>query len=471
MGERAGEWKSAARSGRTALALSCLVVITACLIARAWFGPLPSAMRENLVCVLGAGLAWWCAIELGSQSAIQVRWLWIGWVVTRAIALCADPGTSDDIWRYVWEGGLVSEGISPYAHAPAGAELAAWRSVWPEVFRQMNNQQLSAIYPPVAQAAFAAAVTAVGGPQVHDGEAAKLALRILFCCADAFVLYGLLRLLGARGLAPARALAWAWSPLIALEFAGAGHLDSLGIALLVGALAASARGYHGWLRALLLVCAGALVKLVPLVALPWVARARGDSEPIGGWWPDRRTLAGVLIVGVCFAAACLSLLGLQGGLGGLARGLGEYGFRWEAASLVYRFVERPLGRWFAFDEGPTDPRRLAKYLLALVILVLALRQWRRTARAEQASFVLIGAWLVLAPTLHPWYLAWVLPFVCLDSSRAWRTLIVLIPLAYWPLEAWRTEQVWQEPGWLWPVLAIPFFALLAVELWSSRSRA
>jgi len=471
MGERPEEWKSEARGGRKALALSCLAVIAACMIARAWFGPLPNALRENLVCILGAGLAWWCAIELGHRGAIQVRWLWIGWVVTRAIALCADPGTSDDIWRYVWEGGLVSEGISPYAHAPADAELAAWRSVWPEVFRQMNNQQLSAIYPPVAQVAFAAAVTAVGGPQVHDGEAAKLALRVLFCCSDAFVLFGLLRLLGARGLAPARALAWAWSPLIALEFAGAGHLDSLGIALLVGALAASARGAGGWLRALLLVCAGALVKLVPLVALPWVARGRGDSEPIGGWWPDRRTWAGVLIVGLCFLAACLSLLGLHGGLGGLARGLGEYGFRWEAASLVYRFVERPLGRWFEFDEGPTDPRRLAKYLLALIILALALRQWRHTARAEQASYVLIGAWLVLAPTLHPWYLAWVLPFVCLDSSRAWRTLIVLIPLAYWPLEAWRAEQVWREPGWLWPVLAVPFFVLLAIELLRSRSRA
>lgn len=133
-----------------------------------------------------------------------------------------------------------------------------------------------------------------------------------------------------------------------------------------------------------------------------------------------------------------------------------------------RAAARPL---VEFDEGPTDPRRLAKYLLALIILALALRQWRHTARAEQASYVLIGAWLVLAPTLHPWYLAWVLPFVCLDSSRAWRTLIVLIPLAYWPLEAWRAEQVWREPGWLWPVLAVPFFVLLAIELLRSRSRA
>jgi hypothetical protein len=38
--------------------------------------------------------------------------------------------------------------------------------------------------------------------------------------------------------------------------------------------------------------------------------------------------------------------------------------------------------------------------------------------------------LLLAPTLHPWYLLWVLPLLTFAPSPAWLLLCCLAPLAY-----------------------------------------
>ena len=38
------------------------------------------------------------------------------------------------------------------------------------------------------------------------------------------------------------------------------------------------------------------------------------------------------------------------------------------------------------------------------------------------AFVAIGTFLILAPTLHPWYLTWIVPFLCFNKNRAWLVL-------------------------------------------------
>ena len=72
---------------------------------------------------------------------------------------------------------------------------------------------------------------------------------------------------------------------------------------------------------------------------------------------------------------------------------------------------------------------------------------------------MIGAFVVLSPTLHPWYVTWVLPFVALRPRAAWLWLAAAVPLSYWPVAEWTAGGDWHEPSWIWPVIAVPFFAL------------
>lgn len=440
--------------GRSAeLAFGALLApILAATAAAVAGGPLAERLPLALPLLAGGGLAWLAALSLAPRVRAGrglVLWIVAGGVLLRvAVLLAGDPAASDDRFRYAFEGGLVLAGKSPYAAAPDAPERAAERAAWPATYAGVNHPSISAAYPPLAQGAFALIVGAAGGV-----ERAGPALRVAFALSDLAVLAPLASLLRRRGRSLAWLAAWAWCPLAAFEFAGGAHLDSLAILLLVSAADAAERGAGApRARAALLLALGALVKLLPAILLPFVLR--------GAARPGRALLAA--------AAPCaLALAGvaaLQGGLSGLGRGVSEYALRWESASAVHRFVEAACARAFDRDGGPTDPRRLARAMELLAWLAVGAAAWRRGAGPAAAAFALLGAFLVLTPTLHPWYVAWIVPWLALFPARSFAFLAAAAPLLYAPLGRFVERGEWVEPSWLWPCVLLPFLALLAFEL-------
>ena len=249
--------------------------------------------------------------------------------------------------------------------------------------------------------------------------------------------------------------------MLATEFAGSGHCDSLGVALLMSALLLLISAGRNAARELVfgaLLAGAILVKYIPLVVLPALMRDRHR-------W--RLWLAALVPCVLAF----VPFLFLAGSARGLLDGLAEYGFRWEASNLVYRFLEAPFAAHFAFDESWTDPRRLGRLCAAAVWLVFAIVIWTRRWNVLRSTGAVIGAWLVISPTLHPWYLAWMAPFVALRPASAWCWLLAAAPLLYWPLAEWQLGGKWVEPAWLWPLLALPFFALLLRDWWADARTA
>ena len=81
----------------------------------------------------------------------------------------------------------------------------------------------------------------------------------------------------------------------------------------------------------------------------------------------------------------------------------------------------------------------------------------------------IGAGLLLSPTIHPWYILWVLPFACLYLNRGWLLFSGTVFLAYAGRDAYLATGVWPEPAWLiWGIHGPPL-ALLAWDGWRGRS--
>jgi hypothetical protein len=398
-----------------------------------------------------AGAAWAWACARSEQVALPWSALVGGACLLRALAFAAAPQTSDDGLRYTWEALVLLDGTSPYAYAPDAPELAHLRERWPELSARLAHADTPAAYPPLYQAASVGVVTLARA----FGEAGlverALALQRLFAAAcDLCVLLALRALLAARGLPPARAVVWAWSPLAALEFAGAGHMDALGIALWIAGLALleRARGARLSARGSALVAAAALVKFLPALSLPFALRdGRGGR------------LRALAALGLTAALACAPLALLAGGARGLSTGLADYGLRWESTSLLYRFVEPPLAQWLGRGGPALDARLVGRGLCALLWAALAWRTWRSGADVVRASWILLGGYLLLSPTLHPWYLTWALPFLACFPSPAWSWLLALAPLAYVLVARWQLAGVWSEPAWLWPVWVLPFLAL------------
>src|SRR5690606_20948144 len=73
-----------------------------------------------------------------------------------------------------------------------------------------------------------------------------------------------------------------------------------------------------------------------------------------------------------------------------------------------RVVERPL---------LVDQRLVARLLAGLLLLLaLAIIAARVRSLERRVAYAFAALWL-LAPTMHPWYLLWLLPFAALSSSR------------------------------------------------------
>ncbi len=442
---------------RVALAwLAIWSAIAASLAVVAGLGPLPDHEFASISAMLAGGIAWIAAAIRARTRSLGVVAIVTGATALRVLALTADPRTSDDVYRYVWEGRVVLDGASPYSYAPDSPEAAPLRAAHADLFARVNHPSVSAAYPPGTEYACAAIVRIADGfgarDEPHATERAVFALRVAFALADLALLAPLAALLARRRLAKSLLVIWAWSPLVALEFAGAAHFDALGIALWIAALALFERP----IRSGMLFALAVSIKFLPIATLAFATRTR-------------RTFAMLAAFAAMLAIPYVAAMKLDGGADGLTRGISEYAFRWETQNLVHHFVEGFFGRFASYDESWHDPRRLARAVELSLWIGWAIVLVRRRVDPLEASGRMVGAFLVLTPTLHPWYLTWMIPFLALRPRTSWLALIALAPLCYAPLEGWIRRGVWSEPAWLWPVLALPFFALRIREAIVERS--
>ena len=133
------------------------------------------------------------------------------------------------------------------------------------------------------------------------------------------------------------------------------------------------------------------------------------------------------------------------------------------------------GRW-RFNDGAfyllrvaTGSLAAAKAAAAGIGLGLLTWLWRRDADPVRGGYWLLLAFIVLMPTVHPWYLLWALPLAAAALDTGWLTLCWLAPSAYWILVgAGGDSNAWVEPGW--PRL-LEYVPALLVWLAQTRRRA
>lgn len=445
---------------RAFLFAACLLPILGALAVHATRGPIPERTLEMEI-ALGVGAAsWLLAVWLAARGHADLRLVVAGAICLRLLALAGPPSLSDDVYRYVFEGELLADGQSPYLAPPDSAAHEAYRERLPEVYEHINNEGVSAAYPPLAQFVHAGIALAAHPGGTRPGTRGVDAMRLFYGVCDLLVLLPLVVLLRRARRPTGLAVVWGWSPLVALEFAGSGHLDSLGILLMLSSfvvlrLEDGVHGAQNRFMGSVLLAGAILTKYLPLVAVPFAVRGRG-------WWK------GTLWIALFCAMAFVPFFLLPGEGAGLTAGLSEYGLRWEGGSLVFRWIDR-FSR--AFLHRDYDPRKIPRVLVAVAFLLCFLYAWRKRWDLVRATGFLLAAFLLLTPTLHPWYLCWILPMLALRTSLAWYWVVAAAPLLYWPLAGWRASGSWDEPIWLWPAIAGPFALLLLVDRLRGRRSA
>lgn len=441
--------------------------------AASWLSlDLAAQLRAHIALLLAAGLLWAASLALldaEPRAPEPARPRLIAWIFLVALCLrlpgwLLPPRHSDDVYRYLWDGAVARAGLDPYGGPPLDGRYAALRAdpAAGALAARVNHPQLPTIYPPAAQLAFRLA------PDLR-------AWRLLVAIGDGAIICLLLHLCRRRGLDPRWACAWAWSPLCAVELAQSAHMDVLAIAPLLGAVALLRRPA----LAGALVAAATLAKPLGAAVLP--AALRG---------PGRRRFA----LGAAAGAAALLLPFWRSGAGVLGS-LGEYGRRWRgndgAFALLQGAIELVVDRLYRPPRFPpwepwrwprlarlvtgrardtVFPDELAAFLARGITLTLlaGLALWllrRRPSSAPQrgpvaaapggeadpgaSALVLVLAYLLLTPVLHPWYALFALALcpLCPALAPPAIALALLAPLAYLPLGGWLSGGAWVEPAW------------------------
>jgi len=402
-----------------------------------------------LLFAASALLALWAARSLSGSS---LSFLLLCGGLFRATLLLRAPDLSDDVYRFAFDGRVAAAGISPYLHAPEDPAVAG---VAKDLLRRVAHRSVKTVYPPVAQALFRAG--ALAAPRE------VLALKALFALADLSVVLLVFRMGGPSG--GFAAALYAFHPLPVTETAGQGHPDALGVALLLASLLFLAAGRRA--RAGAAFALAVLTKYVPAAgALPLLRRGRAALGAAA---------LGTLAV-VWWAAA-------RGGASP-AGGLSEYATRWSFNSVVYagtlaaveatQLPERAKDLFLAVKERLNHPAwtqevfpyfysaffARALLAIALAILLVAIDRRFRGESAERPVFFSLAALTLLAPTLHPWYLLWLLPFAARARHAAFLWLASAAPLAYALLD----PVPWLPAPLVYAIEFGPFAVLLAMTL-------
>ncbi len=320
--------------------------------------------------------------------------------------LLAPPGPDDDIHRYLWDGHIQRLGYNPYLVVPNDPALGALHT--PET-HTLNHPDIPSPYPAGAQLFFRA-VTAI-----HESV---FALKVAFVVCDFAIALVLLDILRRSGQEAHWVLAYAWNPLLAVEVAGSGHVDIVGVLLLLVSVAALGRRWRA-IAALAFGLAVA-VKLLPIVLLPL-------------YWKRVRVRDGALAAVVVGLLYIPFLNHWRIPIGSLSTYVQSFRFN---------------GPVFAMLERVAAPQ-LVVGLAVLVGFLTAI--WLRSKAAAWSADAFawpMAASLLCAPVVYPWYLLWLLPFVRSSST---------VPIIVWTVSIIPTYYVWHlrtlgrpwlVPGWI-----------------------
>jgi hypothetical protein len=312
-------------------------------------------------------------------------------------------------------------------------------AIWPRI----NNKAVPSPYPPLAQ--LGGLLGALLTP------ASPLGVKLIATAADLATIGALLRLLAAAGRPAGRVLVYAWHPLVVLAFSHSGHNDALMVAPLVLALALAARGRR-WTPAPLLALA-ALAKVLPLLVLPLL--------------PRRLSPGPTLLLGATVAAAWLPFLLLGGGAIG---SIVTYLSAWADNDSLHALLRLGLGE--------AGAKAVSLALLVGGVALLALHPHLRGRPLWWQVYVVFGGAIVLASTVHAWYLTWLLPPLAVHleatDGRPW---LGPLPALGWLLFSglvaltYLTYDTHQWQLWISVAEYAPLYGLLAAGAMRARVQA
>jgi hypothetical protein len=349
-------------------------------------------------------------------------------LIIRLFFVCQPVQLSDDLFRYYTDGHMLITGSNPYTRAPSA--ITDPSPLISSIVQKVNHPELITIYPPAAQIIFAAGA-------LSNSLSGMKALLIMLDLGTVLVLMIVLKNLG---LPVYRSVLYAWHPLPVLEIASSGHIDGAAIFFLVLSFFLLHNGktiailFSGFFFA----CAF-LTKLFPVVFFPVFFLLADKGKRLSY---TTGFVIGLLILTVPFFPDIVNTLDT----------LVIYTKTWEFGGFLFRLLRQI-----------TNSGTVSRMILAVAFITSALflsfrfgyssdnQKKPDYTKALRVCYGISLLYLLLTPTLHPWYALYLVFFLPFYPGPAGIGLSWAVFHGYYILTPYAILGIWEENS-LVPIL-------------------
>ncbi len=408
----------------------------------------------SVFCCLFGVYLW---IIYSSKEPSVNQWIIIG-IGLRVLLIFSTPALSDDVYRYLWDGRMLANGIHPFANVP---EFFFSNKILPTVLNQelyalLNSPPYFTIYPPVAQGVFWLAAK-LASNNIFVGI---IVIRFFIISAEIGSIILFKKLLEKFNLPSKNILLYVLNPLVILELSGNVHLEAIMIFFLLLTLyfLAINRTSLSAVAFAFAVCS----KLIPLIFLPVILFSL-------------KSLKNSIRYTVIVALTCLILfipLFDWDIISGFNQSFSYYFQKFEFNASVYYLV-REWGFWkYGYNIVQTVGWKLGLVSTAGILLYSLSSQFvfhnKPTSNTQQLPvdwLWIYGIYLLFTTILHPWYAIPLLAFSVFTNYRftvLWTFMIFFTYAGY-------TQTGYTENLWIVFLEYSLVILYLGYELWKFRS--
>lgn len=365
----------------------------------------------------------------------------------RLILLFAVPALSNDFFRFIWDGELITNGINPYAHKPD--DLISFGGFLDEermrvLYHGMGelSQQSYSCYPPLNQLFF------VIPAALSDSIAAQLIIfKIIMILADLGIILVAKKIAEHLNVNVYKVWLFALNPFIILEFTGNIHFEGVMIFFMLCAIYLLLK--NQWIFSTVFFAFAVQIKLIPLILLPLLIKKLGLRRMIG--------YAGIsailiLLLGKLFLNETF-LLNMMGSVD-------QYFERFEFNAGIF-YVIREIGfTAVGYDTIQTVMPVLTKIILISIILLALMRRYKTDSDLITMGMFAFFIFYSFSTTVHPWYISLILILSVFTNYRfalIWSLLVMLSYSAY-------AETSFAENKWYLMTEYIVVFAVFIYEI-------
>ena len=395
-----------------------------------------------------------------SYKIIQINqdrfWLLAGiGIIFRLLFIAVLPNLSQDFYRFIWDGRLISQGISPYLFTPesyiedASNSFGVIINQAQELYNGMGSLNGSHFsnYPPINQLCFS--IASVFTEKSILGSV--VVMRVIIILADLGILFIGKKLLLKLHLNPNQIFWYFLNPFIIIELTGNLHFEGVMLFFLIASLYLLHQ--KKWLGAAFLLGISVSVKLIPLLLLPLYYK----------WFIHNFNKGYFKLAGFYFIVLGIVILTFAPFLSSqFINNFSETIFLWfqnfEFNASIYYLI-----RWLGFKiVGWNMIAIIGKILPIFIILFILLFSFYRKNKSTQQLITSllfgISIYFLLSTTVHPWYIASPLllsVFTRYKFSIIWSLAVMLSYMAYSADEV--SENLW--------LVALEYFVVIGFFIW------